>query len=605
MTAIVFLAQWALRSSVLILVGALLLRILRVKDPSIRLAAWTAMLCGSLAIPVLTAALPKVPLAALGMSPAPAAAPASVPAVNLQALPALPPPAARTTARAGLLRPFDWARAAAALYALVAFALLLRLGVGLAMAARLVRASRPAGRAIGEIEIRESGRVRVPVTLGFFRPVIVLPPDWRGWDDATRNAVLAHERSHVLRRDPAIQVLSAFHRALLWHSPLSWFLHTRIVRVAEEASDDAAVAATRDRAFYAEVLMRFVRRGGARRAGWIGVPMARYGRPDERIHRILDETALSRGVTRWSLAAILLLGAPLAYIAAAAAPAASPQKPPASTPAPASAPKAATEPAEARPASQSRASVAPTGYLAGLGNVVPFQTVTIKSRVDGELLSVNVKEGDSVQQGQLLATIDPQPYEIQVQRAEGQIAQDQAPLAAARADLDRLQRSRSVYDIPPSQLDAKKFEIAQLEAKVMTDQAAVASAKLQLSYTHIHAPISGVVGLRLIDPGNVVHASDPTGILVINQIQPAAVVFTIPQDQLAQVRARMAGGAALPVELWNRDSSAKIATGRLTAVDNQIDPETGTAKLKAVFDNRDGALFPNQFVNVRLFLNSR
>ncbi len=177
------------------------------------------------------------------------------------------------------------------------------------------------------IEIRESDRVAAPVTLGIARPAIVLPGDWRQWDGAKLDAVLAHERSHIRRCDPAVQLLSAIHRAFLWYSPLSWFLHRRIVRVAEEASDDAALAVTRDRALYAEVLLDFMRRseGGSRgalvrRASWQGVPMARYGRADARIHRILDGTALSRGVTRWSVAAILGLGSPLAYLVAAVKP---------------------------------------------------------------------------------------------------------------------------------------------------------------------------------------------------------------------------------------------------------------------------------------------
>src|ERR1700733_1011462 len=186
---------------------------------------------------------------------------------------------------------------------LVAGALLLRLCLGLAMSRRLLGKSRATGRRTAGIEIRESDAVAAPVALGIVRSVIVLPGHWRKWDGAKLEAVLAHERSHIRRRDPAVQVLSAIHRALLWHSPLSWFLHRRIVRVAEEASDDAALAITRDRALYAEVLLDFMRRSrGAlvRGAIWHGVPMARYGRADERIHRILDGTALSRGITRWS-----------------------------------------------------------------------------------------------------------------------------------------------------------------------------------------------------------------------------------------------------------------------------------------------------------------
>jgi hypothetical protein len=383
MTTVQFLAEWALRSSILIVSGALLLGALRVKDPSIRLAAWTAMLCGSLAIPALTAALPRVPLpmmgartgvAAMGVlestdrsvrgcegggwqAEAPAPHALQVPrqqggtdaSVCQPAISAIPLQPLTAAGRYGLPSSFDWARAAAMLYLLVAGALLLRLFTGLAMSRRLLRRSRATGRATEGIEIRESDGVAAPVTLGIVRAAIVLPTDWREWDGAKLEAVLAHERSHIRRKDPAVQLLSAIHRALLWHSPLSWFLDRRIVRLAEEASDDAAVAATRDRASYAEVLLEFMQRG-IRGAGWQGVAMARYGRPAGRIHRILDGTAVSRGVTRWSVAAILALGLPLAYVAAAAGPQGAPRSAATAQPA---APAAAAPAQESMPA-QSR-----------------------------------------------------------------------------------------------------------------------------------------------------------------------------------------------------------------------------------------------------------
>jgi membrane fusion protein, multidrug efflux system len=469
------------------------------------------------------------------------------------------------------------------------------------MSARLLRSSRATGRETEGIEIRESEVVRAPVTLGIVRPAIVLPADWREWDGPRLEAVLAHERSHIRRRDPALQALSAMHRAVLWHSPLSWWLHSRIVRTAEEASDDAAVVATRDRAFYAEVLLGFVQAPGE-----LGIPMARYDRPDQRIHRILDGAGLPRGLTRGSLAAILLLGLPLAYLVAAAGPqsapdAASQQAKPVKTAAP-------------KPAADDRQTVAPTtpaqadaasDVLTGLGNVVASNTVTVKSRVDGELLSVSFKEGDLVQQGQLLATIDARPYEVQVEQAEAQVAQDQAALNNAQQELERYQRLVAQNMAPAPEMDSKSAEVAQLKGRLKGDEAALQGAKLQVSYAHIVAPISGVVGLRQIDPGNIVHASDKTGILVITQLQPIAVVFEVPEDDLPQIRARLAQGAGLPAEAWNRDQTTKIATGRVTAVDNQIDLTTGAVKLKAEFDNKDGALYPNQFVNVRLHLNSR
>ena len=607
MITIQFLVEWALRSSLLILTGALLLWALRVKDPSIRLAAWTAMLCGSLAMPLFTLVAPKVPLAVMRGAARPveapvvkAAAPASKPAVSRQ-----------SDSITGASKPFDWARAVVAIYLLVAGALLLRLCAGLAISRRLLRRSRATGQATEGIEIRESDRVAAPVTLGLARPAIVLPGDWRQWDAAKLDAVLAHERSHIRRRDPAVQVLSAIHRTLLWHSPLSWFLHRRIVRVAEEASDDAAVAVTHDRAFYAEVLLDFMRpSGGARvqRASWQGVPMARYGRADQRIHRILDGTALSCGVTRWSVAAILALGGPLAYLVAAAQPqsAAPPQSSPqaqvVAAPAPTVQDAAGDPPAlDALPPKPSVAQSAPI-YLRGLGTVAAYYTVTVKSRVDGQLKSVGFTEGSLVQAGQVLATIDPQPFQIQLAQAEGQLTRDQAALKNARADFDRLEKLLAQNAIPKAQIDAPASAVAQLEGAARADQANVDNAKLQLIYTQITAPITGVASLRLVDPGNMVHAADTTGILVINQLDPIAVLFTIPEDSLPQARARLGEGVSVPVEAWNRDNTVKIATGRLTAVDNQIDTITGTAKLKAVFDNKDGALFPGEFVNVQVLI---
>ena len=209
-------------------------------------------------------------------------------------------------------------------------------------------------------------------------------------------------------------------------------------------------------------------------------------------------------------------------------------------------------------------------------------TVTIKSRVDGQLMSLGFNDGDLVQAGQVLASIDPRPYQIQLARAESQLARAQAQLADAKL---------------------AQNPVAPLESSVKTAQADVDSAKLQLAYTQIASPITGVAGLRLVDPGNMVRAADAGGIVIINQLQPIAVMFNLTEDSLPQVRARVSEGASMPVEAWNRDMTVKIATGRLTAVDNQIDQTSGTARLKAAFENKDGALFPNQFVNVRLLIH--
>jgi hypothetical protein len=244
MTALQFLAEWALRSAILILTGTVLLWALRVKDPSIRLLAWTATLCGSLAIPVLIPTLPGIPLVVQRLVTPPADVPVPVfPAPTGDNRVDIPQPVTKAFA------PFHWQRALVVVYALVAIALLLRLCIGLAMSLRLRRTSRTTGQVTEGIDIRESDCLAAPVTLGIMHPAIVLPADWPQWSGAKLDAVLAHERSHIRRRDPAIQLFSAIHRALLWHSPVSWFLHKSIVRAAEEASDDAAVAAAGDRAF--------------------------------------------------------------------------------------------------------------------------------------------------------------------------------------------------------------------------------------------------------------------------------------------------------------------------------------------------------------------
>jgi multidrug efflux system membrane fusion protein len=243
-------------------------------------------------------------------------------------------------------------------------------------------------------------------------------------------------------------------------------------------------------------------------------------------------------------------------------------------------------------------------YLSGLGTVVPQRTVTVRSRVDGELLRVNFTEGQYVKEGELLAQVDPRPFQVQLDQAEGQLIKDQALLANARIDLERYRTLFKQDSIASQQVDTQAALVQQYEGTVRTDKAMVDNARLQLSYARITAPISGRLGLRQTDPGNIVHAADASGVVVITEVQPVTVVFTLPQDNLPAVLQRLKG-AKLAVEAWDRGFRTRLASGELVTVDNVIDITTGTVKLKAKFANADLALFPNQFVNARMLLDTR
>lgn len=316
-----YLLEWAIRSSALIGTGALLLWLLRVRDPSIRLAACIAAACGSLSMPLLTMAFPKLPVIVMrapSIPPWNPTAPSDIVALPEGPAPEPQRPATPRGKDSGDAPPplSYWRMAAGSLYALVAGLLLLRLGLGLLLARNLRRHSRATQLSAEGAEVLESSSVTSPVTVGLARPAILLPADWRSWSPSKLGAVLAHEQSHVRRGDPAVQFLSALHRAFLWHSPLSWVLHRHIIRLAEDVSDDAAVAISRDRTSYAEMLLEFMESGV--RVNWHGAAMARYGSADARIHRILNSSILSTGLTRRAAAAICLLAVPLAYVAAAA-----------------------------------------------------------------------------------------------------------------------------------------------------------------------------------------------------------------------------------------------------------------------------------------------
>ena len=244
-------------------------------------------------------------------------------------------------------------------------------------------------------------------------------------------------------------------------------------------------------------------------------------------------------------------------------------------------------------------------YFNGLGAVTPIYTVTIKSRVDGELMEVNFREGDTVHKGDLLMQIDRRPYQVQLTQAEGQQMKDQATLENARVDLTRYEGLLKLNAIPEQQVATQRATVREAEATVKSDQGQVDSANLNLTYTRITSPITGKLGLRLVDPGNIVHASDQNGLVVITQMEPISVLFTISEDQLPTVLKKMRTGQQLVVEAFDREMKKRLATGKLTTVDNEIDQTTGTVRLRATFDNKDHALFPSQFVNARLLVEQK
>jgi multidrug efflux system membrane fusion protein len=244
-------------------------------------------------------------------------------------------------------------------------------------------------------------------------------------------------------------------------------------------------------------------------------------------------------------------------------------------------------------------------YYPGLGAITPISTVTVKSRVDGQLMNVHFKEGDLVHEGDLLLELDPRPFQVMLTQAEGQLIKDQATLDNARVDLTRYEKLLQQNAIQEQIYATQKATLGQAEGTVKADQGVIDSVKLNLTYCKITSPLTGRIGLRLVDPGNIVHATDTNGLLVITQIQPISALFTLAEDQLPVVLRKLNAGEHLRADAYDRADRRKLTTGTLTSVDNQIDPSTGTLRLRAVFDNNDNALFPNQFVNVHLLVEEK
>jgi len=417
-----------------------------------------------------------------------------------------------------------------------------------------------------------------PGVVGFFRPVLLLPESLlKNLMPSHLQAVLAHEMSHVRRRDNLTAAMHMIVETIFWFYPLVWWIGSRLLEERESACDEAVLELGTEPHEYADAILTVCK-------SYMDSPLkcvAGIAGPDlkKRLKAILAERLWADlNLTRKAAliaAALTALAIPL-VVGMIGAPSIRAQSNLAATIGDESHPRPEPAPEQA-------------DYLSALGTVTAT-SVVVRPRIDGLLASVSFKEGDTVQAGQVLASIDSHTFDVELAQAESQLARDEAQLAWQK--------------VAPGDGGQRQQALARSEGTVKADQAKLEAVKLLLSYAKVTAPITGVVGLRRVDPGNMVHGTDIDGIVTINQIKPIAVIFNLNGESLPQVLARLNEGVALSVEAWNRDSTTKLATGRLTAVDNQIDRETGMVKVKATFGNTDGALFPNQFVNVRVLMKA-
>ena len=417
-----------------------------------------------------------------------------------------------------------------------------------------------------------------PGVVGFFRPVLLLPEKLvKSLNPAHLQAVIAHEMTHVRRRDNLTAAIHMVIEALFWFYPLVWWIGTKLVEEREKACDEAVVELGSEPQEYADAILKvctfYMDSPLACVAGISGANLKR------RVQAILtaNPSADLNPARKVALiaAAVAALAIPLA-VGMLDAPSIRAQSHPLM---PAIHETQATPVAASDPAND---------YLSTLG-MVTATSVVVRPRIDGLLTSVSFKEGDTVQAGQVLASIDSHNFDAQLAEAQSQLTKDEAQFAWLREAPSRGEKEREAG-------------LAQWEGTIKSDQAKLEAVKLLISYAQVTAPMTGIVGLRRVDPGNMVRATDADGIATINQIKPIAVIFNPAADSLPQVLARLNKRNPVTVEAWSSDYTRKLANGSVIAVDNQIDSTTGTVKVKATFDNKDGALFPNEFVNVRLLL---